>query len=88
MDREQAVKMKNTVHPDFKITVDEGGKLVDILGVRHKGANPMDGSDLPQVSSFLFDSQGKVIWLKISENWRIRPDPQEILDAAKAAFSK
>jgi len=80
--------MKDTVHPDFEIMVDEGGKFVDLLGIRHKGANPMDESDLPKISSFLFDSTGKVIWLKVSENWRIRPEPKEILFAVKKYFSK
>ncbi len=79
--------MKRTVNPEFEITVDEGGKLVDLLGIRHIGANPMKGTDLPQVASFLFDSAGKVIWSKVGENYRVRPHPTESLDAAKSYFS-
>lgn len=80
--------MKKAVKAEFEITVDEGGKLVDLLGIRHKGANPIQGTDLPQVASFLFDSGGKVIWLKVGENYRVRPNPAESLDAAKAHLSK
>jgi peroxiredoxin len=87
MEHEQAQKMKKTVNPEFEITVDEEGKFVDLLGIRHKNANPIQGVDLPQAASFLFDSNGKVIWLHLSENYRVRPDPTESLDAAKSYFS-
>ena len=87
MEHEQAQKMKKTVNPEFEITVDEGGKLVDLLGIRHINANPIKGTDLPQAASFLFDSSGKVIWLHVSENYRVRPHRKESLDAAKSYFS-
>ncbi len=61
--------MKKTVNPEFEITVDEGGKLVDLLGIRHKNGNPIQGKDLPQAASFLFDSSGKMIWLEVAERW-------------------
>ena len=87
LQHEQAKRMKRVVKPEFEITVDEGGQLVDLLGIRHIDGNPIQGTDLPQVASFLFDSSGKVIWSKVGENYRVRPHPTESLDAAKSYFS-
>ena len=79
--------MKKAVKADFEITADEEGKLMDHLGIRDKGGNPIKGSDVPQAASFLFDSSGKVIWSRVAENYRVRPYPEEILDAGKKYFS-
>jgi len=84
MDKAEAIKMKNHVKPDFEILVDRGGKLVDLLGIRHKNANPVKGQDLPRSSSFLFTRDGKLIWHILAENYQRRPAPSEILAAAKA----
>lgn len=84
MDPEQAIKMEKTVKPDFAIMVDRGGKLVDLLGIRHKKANPINGQDLPQSASFLISREGKLIWQILASNYRVRPDPDEILAAARA----
>ncbi len=79
--------MKKAVKANFEIAADEEGNLMDYLGLRHKGGNPIKGSDVPQTAGFLFDSNGKVIWSKVAENYRVRPHPEEILSAAEAYFS-
>ncbi len=84
MDSEQAVKIEKDVKPDFEIMVDRGGKLTDLLGIRHKNANPIKGQDLPQSGSFLFTRKGKLVWHTLAENYQRRPGPDEILAAAKA----
>ena len=84
MDPEQATKMEKTVKPDFEIMVDREGKLVDLLGIRHRGGNPINGQDLPQSASFLISQEGKLIWHKLAETWRVRPEPDEIFAAARA----
>jgi peroxiredoxin len=84
MDPEQAVKMEKTVKPDFAIMVDREGRLVDLLGIRHKGGNPINGQDLPQSASFLISREGKLIWHVLARNYRVRPAPDEILAVARA----
>jgi len=83
MDPEEAIKMEKHVKPDFEIMVDRGGKLVDLLGIRHKNANPINGQDLPQSASFLINQEGKLIWHTLAENYQRRPGPDQILAAAK-----
>jgi len=42
--------------------------------------------DLPQPATFLFDSNGKIIWSYVSTNYRIRPDTMDLLVAAEEYF--
>jgi peroxiredoxin len=84
MDPAEAIKMEKHVKPDFEITVDRGGKLVDLLSIRHKNANPVSGQDLPQSASFLFTRDGKLVWHTLAKNYQRRPEPDHILAAAKA----
>jgi len=83
MDPEQAIKMEMTVKPGFAIMVDRVGKLVVLLGIRHKGGNPINGRDLPQTASFLISRDGKLIWHTLASNYRVRPSPDEILAIAR-----
>ena len=49
--------------------------------MRHRGAG-MDGGDIAQSASFLIDAEGRVAWLRVADNYRVRPRPEEILAAA------
>ncbi len=71
MDPEEAIKIEKRVKPDFQILVDRGGKLVDLLDIRHKNANPIKGQDLPRSASFLFTRDGKLIWHTLAQNYRV-----------------
>ena len=84
-DREESIKMKNAVKANFEIAADENGELMDYLGIRHKGGNPVKGSDVPQIASFLFDKNGKVIWSKVAENYRVGLS-EEILSGCQKRF--
>ena len=84
MDPEYAIKMKKIVKPDFEIMVDREGKLVDLLGIRHKGGDPIKKRDFPQSVSFLISRDGKLIWHTLASNYRVRPAPDDILAAARA----
>ncbi len=88
MDSEETIKIEKRVNPDFEIMVDRGGKLVDLLGIRHKNANPIKGQDFPRSASFLFTRGGKLIWHTLTENYRLRPGPDEILAAARVRMKK
>ena len=88
MGMEQAKKMEKTVKPDYEILVDRKGELVDLLGIRHRGAIPISGKDLPQPSSCLISREGELIWHTLAKNCRVRPRPDEILIAAMARMYK
>lgn len=68
---------------DFDFLSDPEGRLLDLFDLRHMGANPT-GGDIAQSASFLVSPDGTVLWLKVAENYRMRPDPKVILAAADA----
>ena len=46
-----------------------------------------DGSDISRPAEFLIDSSGKVRWMNLTEDFRVRARPQQVLDAFDAALS-
>lgn len=62
---------------------DPEGRLLDLLGMRHEGAGPT-GLDIAQSASFLLDADAKLLWHELAPNYRVRPEPEEILAAYDA----
>ena len=49
----------------------------------HAGAG-VNGQDIARPAEFLLDSSGTVRWMNLTEDFRVRARPDQILDAAKA----
>ncbi len=56
---------------------DEKFQLIDYFGVRHQGGGPK--GDIARSASFLIDQNGIVQWEFITDNYRVRPNPKQIL---------
>jgi peroxiredoxin len=68
---------------------DPEGRLLGLLGLRHEGAGP-GGRDIARSASFLFEPDGTLLWHQVAANYRVRPEPEDILaayDAAKAGLA-
>ena len=76
--------MRDSVGAEFDFLSDADGRLIDLLGARHVGGNPMDGGDLPQSSSYLVRSDGTILWSHKTFNYRLRPRPEHILKVSEA----
>jgi peroxiredoxin len=50
----------------------------------HGGEN---GADIARPAEFLIDSSGKVRWVNLTEDFRVRARPQQVLDAFDAGLS-
>ncbi|RMI14385.1 MAG: hypothetical protein D6681_05280 [Calditrichaeota bacterium] len=81
---EAAQKMHRAVKASFPVLGEPTGRLMDVLGLRHKGGNPLTGEDIFQSASFLIDRNGRVVWSRVAKTYRVRPRPEEILEAAGA----
>lgn len=73
--------MRDASGAEFDFYSDPEGQLIELLDIRHPGGNPMDGTDLPQSSSFIIDANGTVLWSHLAPNYRVRPRPDAILAA-------
>lgn len=75
--------MRAAAGAEYTFLSDPEGDLIDLFGVRHAGGNVEDGGDIAQSASFLIDAEGRVAWLRVADNYRVRPRPAEILGAAE-----
>jgi len=63
----------------FPVLSDVGRDAVRGFGVLHEGGNPIDGSDLARPATFVLDRDGRIVWRDLTDNWRVRPRPTELL---------
>jgi peroxiredoxin len=63
--------------PDVRVLSDPELAAIDAYGVRHPGGG-LEG-DIARPAVFLVDRDGRIAWRKLTENWRVRPRPDELL---------
>ncbi len=66
----------------FPLLGDPGGEVIEAYGLRHPGGNPL-GGDIARPALIFVDREGRVALRLLTENWRIRPTPEQILSEAK-----
>lgn len=62
----------------FRILSDPQLQAIDAYGLRHPGAGA-EGKDIARPATFLLDEQGAVRWRSLTDDYRIRPRPDDIL---------
>ena len=68
---------------DYPILSDASLRAVDAYGLRHAGGGP-DGQDIAHSASVLVDGAGIVRWKFVTRNFRVRPNPTDVLAAIDA----
>jgi peroxiredoxin len=63
----------------FPVLSDADLEAIDGFGVRHKLGNPIEETDIARPATFIVDREGRIVWRDLTENWRIRPRPDELL---------
>ena len=65
---------------DFAILSDSKLEVIDAFGLRHVGAGlEEDRPDVARPAVFLFDKDGQVLWRSLTDDWRVRVRPEELL---------
>jgi len=62
---------------EFPVLSDPELTAIDAFGVRHTGGGPW--GDIARPATFIIDRGGNVVWRDLTENWRVRPRPDELL---------
>jgi len=68
---------------NFPMFQDPDGDLLTALDLLHEKGNPINGADLARPAHVLFNKEGDVLWLKATDNYRVRPTPAEVLETIK-----
>ena len=67
----------------FTFLSDPKAEAIRRYDLVHAGAGDK-GQDIARPAEFLLDSSGTVRWVNLTENYWMRPRPEQILEAAKA----
>ena len=67
----------------FPILTDRNAAVIRQYDLLHKGAG-IAGADVARPAEFLLDSTGTVRWRNLTEDYRVRLRPEEILEQARA----
>jgi peroxiredoxin len=81
-NREVAERLKL----DYPILSDPGLAATDAFGLRHPGGNPFKSgkdADIPRPATYVFEN-GVVTWRDLTDNFRVRTNPQRVVDAVDA----
>ncbi len=61
----------------YSVLSDPDLEVIDAYGVRHPDGG-IEGH-IARPATFIIGSDGRVAWYDLTENWRIRPRPEEIV---------
>lgn len=78
---DKAGAMAERTGATFTILSDEKGQLIEYFNIWNR--RRPEKTDISIASSFLFTQKGDLIWQNITDNYKIRPKPEEILAAAE-----
>ena len=69
----------------FPILRDDGLEVSRLYGVEDADAmNPAGEGGIPRPATFVLDRDGVVRWRHFTENWRVRPRVDQVLEAVRS----
>lgn len=66
---------------EFPIVSDLSLETIDAFGFRHETKAMSDNVAIPRSATYIIGADGTVQWRGLTENWRVRPRPDDILRA-------
>lgn len=67
----------------FPLLTDHSLEAMDRFGLRHE-AGGRAGQDIFRPAVFILDETGRIVWRKLTDDWRVRVRPEEILKELQA----
>ncbi len=81
---EQNAEVVASLGLEFPILSDIDLKATDAFGVRHDEQAMSDNVAIPRPATYIFGNAGTVEWRDLTDNWRIRPRPDDLIAALHA----
>lgn len=63
----------------YPLLADPAFQAIDAFGVRHVGADPFSDGDIARPAVFLIGKEGEILWSELTDNWRVRVTPEQVL---------
>jgi peroxiredoxin len=67
----------------YSFLSDPRAEVIRRYDLLHRGAG-VSGQDIARPAEFLLDSSGVIRWVNLTEDYRVRARPEQIMEAAKA----
>ncbi len=75
---EKNLELSDMLGFEFALLSDPDLEVIDAYGVRHKEGG-IGGVDIARPAVFVLDREGNIAWKNITDNWRVRVRPDEVL---------
>ena len=78
---ENSMALSKKMDAPMRFMTDAGNRAADVLGIKVKDGLPAGfqalgyNSDVPRPTVFISEASGRVIFLDITDNYRVRPEP-------------
>ena len=79
---ERSSKIVEAYGLGFSVLSDPKLQVIDAFGLRHPNGG-MEG-DISRPTVFILDREGEVVWRHMTENWRVRVRPEQVLEQLAA----
>ena len=80
----QSQHLRDSAGYTFPILSDSKDEVIRRWDLLHQHAG-VDGADVARPAEFLIDAAGKVRWVNLTEDYRVRARPKQVLQAFDAA---
>jgi peroxiredoxin len=80
---EESARVVDKLGLEYPIVSDPGADTISAYGVLHAEGG-LGGVDIARPAIFVIDPAGGVRWRSLTENWRVRVRPDEILAAVRS----
>jgi len=81
---QESQHLRETAGYTFPILSDAKDEVIRRWDLVHPRGG-VDGADIARPAEFLIDSSGKVLWVNLTEDLRVRARPEQVLQAFDAA---
>ena len=78
----QSADLARKAHYTYPLLSDPGAKTIRQYGLLHEKAGE-NGADIARPAELLVDKSGTVRWVNLTEDFRVRARPEEMLRAAR-----
>jgi peroxiredoxin len=79
---EQSREIAEAYGFDFPLLSDPKGRVIDEFGLRHPDGG-IEG-DIARPALFVLDRDGRIAWRHLTDNWRVRVRPEQVLEQVAA----
>jgi peroxiredoxin len=66
----------------FPILSDHNREAMDRFALHHEDGG-MEGDDIFRPAVFILDREGSIVWRHLTDDWRVRVRPEEIIEILK-----